>query len=341
MKTKSKIRAPAAFHLENSGNIQFSDEPETTTPVFTPIQRQGRGWPWGKMLAAALGALLSFAFSVWAYETVVALFARQDWLGWTAVGLAGLAAVACAGWWGRELAGLYRLKRLGNIRDLAAHASQNKTAALRLSNQLGRLYAGRPELFDAVTELAGHRTEIIDASDRIALTERLLMAPLDARARHLVADTVKRISVVTAVSPAAVIDVGFVAYSHLGLLRRLAELYGGRPGLFSTLRLARLVVTHLAITGGMALGDGLVQQLLGHGLAAKLSARLGEGVLNGILAARVGLAAIEVCRPLPFGALARPTLTELATTLTKGGQTAPNPQENPASEPLSPRASAP
>jgi len=327
MNKKTKPRAPAAFRLEGSGNIQFGQEPEATTPVLAPLPRLSRGWPWGKMLFAALGALLSFAFSLWAYETVLALFARKDWLGWTAVGLAGLAAAAFVGWWGRELTGLFRLKRIGKVRDLAAHASQNKTAALRLSNQLGRLYAGRPELFDAVTELARHRTEVIDAADRIALTERVLMAPLDARARRLVADTVKRVSLVTAVSPAALIDLGFVAYSHMGLIRRLAELYGGRPGIFATLRLSRLVVTHLVITGGMALGDGLVQQLLGHSLAAKLSARLGEGVFNGILAARVGMAAIEVCRPLPFAALPRPTLAELATTLTIGTGVTGNPPQ--------------
>jgi putative membrane protein len=62
----------------------------------------------------------------------------------------------------------------------------------------------------------------------------------------------------------------------------------------------------------MAAGDNLIQQLLGHGIAAKVSARLGEGVLNGLLTARLGLAAIEVARPLPFAALPRPVLADVA-----------------------------
>jgi putative membrane protein len=62
----------------------------------------------------------------------------------------------------------------------------------------------------------------------------------------------------------------------------------------------------------MAAGDSIVQQMLGHGVAAKLSARLGEGVLNGLLTARLGLAAIEVARPLPFVALPPPSMTDLA-----------------------------
>ncbi|MFN5276171.1 DUF697 domain-containing protein, partial [Bradyrhizobium sp.] len=61
--------------------------------------------------------------------------------------------------------------------------------------------------------------------------------------------------------------------------------------------------------------DSLIQQMLGHGIAAKLSQRLGEGMLNGLLTARLGLAASDVTRPLPFNALPRPALTDLAKDL--------------------------
>ena len=84
------------------------------------------------------------------------------------------------------------------------------------------------------------------------------------------------------------------------MLRRLATLYGARPGTLSLLKLARMVVTHIVLTGGIALGDDVIQQVIGHGLTAKLSARLGEGMFNGALTTRIGLAAIDVCRPLPY-----------------------------------------
>jgi putative membrane protein len=77
----------------------------------------------------------------------------------------------------------------------------------------------------------------------------------------------------------------------------------------------RLCIAHLTVTGGLAVGDGMVQQVLGHGVVAKLSTRLGEGVLNGLLTARLGLAAIEVTRPLPFAALSPPALSDLAADL--------------------------
>jgi putative membrane protein len=151
----------------------------------------------------------------------------------------------------------------------------------------------------------------------VRLAERELMGPLDREAVRLVSAAAKRVSVVTAVSPRALIDMGFVLITTLGLVRRLALLYGGRPGTLGMIRLMRLSIAHLAVTGGLAAGDSLIHQMFGHGIAAKLSAKLGEGVLNGLLTARLGLAAIEVTRPLPFTALPRPAMGTVAGDLLK------------------------
>jgi putative membrane protein len=121
--------------------------------------------------------------------------------------------------------------------------------------------------------------------------------------------------VVTALAPRAIIDVVFVAAQAIRLIRRIAVIYGGRPGLFGFLKLLRSIASHIAITGGMAAGDSLLQQFVGHGIAAKLSARLGEGVLNGLLTARVGLSAMAVCRPLPFATKRAPGVGDVAPFL--------------------------
>src|SRR6185503_16940945 len=174
-----------------------------------------------------------------------------------------------------------------------------------------------PSLAHARRELDSHLTEIIDGRDLLHIAERQLMAPLDREASQLIARTATRVSVVTAVSPRAALDIAFVAIAVLGMIRRLATIYGGRPGMLGLIRLLRQVIAHLAVTGGIAAGDSLAQQMLGHGVAAKLSARLGEGVLNGLLTARLGLAAIEVARPLPFAALPRPAVADLAAELVR------------------------
>ena len=94
---------------------------------------------------------------------------------------------------------------------------------------------------------------------------------------------------------------------------------GGRAR-SACLKLLRQVVSHLAVTGGVAVTDSLLQQVIGHGLAARLSARLGEGMVNGLLTARLGLLTIDLVRPLPFHELPRPALNDLAGTLLRPGE---------------------
>jgi putative membrane protein len=69
------------------------------------------------------------------------------------------------------------------------------------------------------------------------------------------------------------------------------------------------------VTGSIAVGDTIVQQFVGHGLAGRLSTKLGEGVVNGLMTARIALSAMDVCRPLPFLAEERPRLKDLAGDL--------------------------
>src|SRR5690606_3549197 len=121
-----------------------------------------------------------------------------------------------------------------------------------------RLYSRRPDTARGRAELAASRDAIIDGRDRIRLAERALMRPLDRAARRTVVNAARQVSLVTAVSPRAAVDILFVAYAVMRLIRRIAAIYGGRPGALGSLRLIRAVVAHLAVTGGMAAGDSLI-----------------------------------------------------------------------------------
>jgi putative membrane protein len=253
------------------------------------------------------------AATVWLYDWALALIARQDMIGWIAVGLLSLAVLALVMIVLREIAGLMRLRRLDHLRHEADSATRqnDKALALDVAQRLKRLYAGRNDMEWGLARFAEHEQEINDAAELLRLAERTLVAPLDPQARAIVATAAKRVSVVTAVSPAALVDMLFVGGQNLRMLRRLATLYGARPGTLSLLKLARMVLTHIVLTGGIALGDDVIHQLVGHGLTAKLSARLGEGLFNGALTTRIGLATIDVCRPLPYIDVPRPRFREL------------------------------
>jgi putative membrane protein len=307
--TSSSTRKPRAYRLDDpevaQGSIVVMDEPfdaiEAADGTLVPMPERRRA-PWLGVLISALSGLVVLALGLAVAQLVEELYRLQPWLGWVALGLAGLALVAFVALIARELAGIWREQRIERLREAAieALAVKDHQGAKRVVADLCGLYAARSAAAQARLHLKGLSDEIIDADDRLAIAERELIAPLDLQARRAIAGAAKQVSLVTAVSPRAIVDVAFVIFAAVRLLRTLARIYGGRPGFLGFLRLARAAFNHLAVTGGVAVGDSLMQQVLGMGLAARVSAKLGEGVLNGLMTARFGLAALAVCRPLPF-----------------------------------------
>jgi putative membrane protein len=272
---------------------------------------------WGGLLLSSLAGLISLAMGLWLTQLVEDLFQRSAFFGTLGLVLAGAFVCAAAFLLVREIRAMLRQNRIAKLHIALAEARANddtKAARSRLRD-LCKLYEGRPETARARALVVDYSKQIIDGRDLIDLAERNLVQPLDEQARREIAAAAKRVSIVTTVSPRALLDVIFVAGQAVLLMRRIAEIYGGRPGLFGFFKLARSVGAHLAITGGLAVGDSLLQQIVGHGIAARLSARLGEGVLNGLLTARVGLSAMAVCRPMPFIAEKQPGVTDVAPFL--------------------------
>ena len=337
MSERPHQRRPATFKLDDPGVIVMdpddSSRPSKGTvhvrpeadpsllPVLVeaPLVPVQRGFRWGTVFWSALGGLVTLGLGLGVTRLVEDLFARSESLGYLGLAFAIAAALALVIVITREALGLARLATIEklHLRASAVLASDDRAESRAIVQDLLKLAHQNPHLARARAALQGHADDIIDGADMIRLAERELMAPLDQEARRLVSAAAQRVSVVTAVSPRALIDVLFVFVASLRLIRQLARLYGARPGALGLFRLMRHVIAHLAITGGMAAGDSLIQQVLGHGIAAKLSQRLGEGVLNGLLTARLGLAAIDVTRPLPFNALPRPALGDLAKDLVR------------------------
>ena len=336
MTDRTASRRPATFRLDDPhvtvteagddagrlarGAIRITPEADPMAmPVVIddPLRPLRRGFRWGTLFWSALGGLVLLGLGISVKHLVDELFAINDGLGFFGIGLAALVALALVVIIAREALSLMRLEAIERLhaRALAAIASDDRADSRAVVADLLKLAHANPRLARARTALQGHTGDIIDGGDLIRLAERELMSPLDQEARRLVSVAAQRVSVVTAISPRALVDVLFVAAAAIRLLRQLARLYGGRPGALGLIALLRHAIGHLAITGGMAASDSLIQQVLGHGIAARLSQRLGEGVLNGLLTARLGLAAIDVTRPLPFAALPRPQLGDLARDL--------------------------
>jgi putative membrane protein len=268
----------------------------------------------------AFSALFVFVLSVAAYDFVASLLARNLILGWTAFGLVALAVLAALILSLREWAAYARLARLDSLRTRAeaAHAAADLPAARRMVGDLARLYANRPDTAWGRARLAEREAEVMDADALLALAERELMEPLDARARAAVESAARQVATVTALVPLALADVAVSLVANLRMIRQIAEIYGGRSGSFGNLQILRRVFASLLAAGALALTDDMIGSVAGGGVLSKLSRRFGEGVVNGALTARVGVAAIELCRPLPFRALDRPPVSSLVSRALTG-----------------------
>lgn len=266
----------------------------------------------GRLFRGAAGALAAFVLGLAATDYVTALLARSTLLGTVALALLGALAALLLLIALREAAGLARLRRLDALKAeaAAARAAGDLAAARRAAARLAALYAGREELRWGLARLRDGQGDLLDADGLLALAERELLAPLDAAARAEIEAAVRQVAAATALVPLAFVDVAVALGANLRMIRRVAEIYGGRAGALGSWRIARSVFAHLVATGAVAVGDDLISSVAGGGLAARVSRRFGEGVINGALTARVGQAAIEVCRPLPFAALPRPRVTE-------------------------------
>ena len=267
----------------------------------------------GRLFWASFTAFGGFVLSLAAWDFITGLFTRNPLLGYIALSLLVLLLIAAALIALRELAAFARLRRLDDIRRSAetAIAKADLPEARRIADRLVALYGARPEMARAAEKLASRRADQFDADGLLALAETNLLAPLDLAAVQAVEKAARQVALVTAFIPLALADVVTALIANLGMIRRIAEIYGGRSGTLGNWRLTRTVLTHLAATGALAIGDDMIHSVAGGGLLSKLSRRFGEGVVNGALTARVGVAAIEVCRPLPFRATPKPRVTAL------------------------------
>ena len=308
--------------------IEFPAEEEAAElAVLAPAPPRPRGFRWGSLLLGSLASL----FMLWAGLAVTQLvenfFARSTLLGYMALAVAGLAGFAALAIVAREIWSLMRLNRIEHIQADAARALNfdDAAAAGRAIDGLTRMHRGRHDALWGLQSIRQHEADVMDARDRLRMVERYLVAPRDDDAHRVIARAARRVTLITTVTPTAALDMAFVAAQNLRMIRELATLYGGRPSLLATLRLARMVLGHLAVTGGLALSDNVLQHVVGKGLLGRLSTRFGEGAVNGIMTARIGVAARDVCRPIPQEPAAKETLGSLMRELVSLDRSEPTP----------------
>lgn len=324
-------KGPVMFDLEDDAP---SVDPSSVPPVpdMQPVVPTGAAMQTIAVLAArkpsllgrifwgALVALVGAVVSVAAWDFAIGLITRNAVLGYGVAALGGIVVLTLLVVILRELAAFSRLNRLDGvqIQARAALADQDLISAKTVADRIERLYRNREDLSWGMTRFKDRRGDMFDADALLGLAEQEVLAPIDRAAEQQIQAAARQVATVTAIVPLAFADVFTALTANVRMIRQIAELYGGRSGVMGGWRLTRAVMTHLVATGAVAVGDDLIGSVAGGSLLSKLSRRFGEGIVNGALTARVGVAAMEVCRPLPFTQNRKPSVTGLVSKALSG-----------------------
>ncbi len=290
-------------------------EDDPTLPVeaeFLPPPKRFSAF--GALVGSAVVGLITLSLGAAAYDLVTSMAAKNIWLGRLVIALGVIVLAGLVLFIFRELAALSRISKVDDLRRRATDAWEtgDRWTADQVRGDLERLYRNREDFDRAREDIALRKDDAADAETLLTLVEVEAMRHLDARAADAAQRGARNVAAATTLLPSGVLDAVAVLYINVRMVREIAIVYGGRAGWLGSWRLLKQVAYHIAATGMIALGDDFFGAVLGGGALAKLSRRAGEGAINGALTARIGVAAMDVCRPLPFHALEKPNLRSIA-----------------------------
>lgn len=324
MKTKERVNPfeidpstlkPGEFEVlkpELDGSPPAALAPADLAP---PAKRR----PWLKLF---FGGAVAFALGVVgldAYDYAVNLFERSVWLGSAFFALLALSVTGALGFVGREL---WSLRRLEKVEDLRLEGerlmvSEAHGQAEDFLRKVEKLYRDRTELDRPIWRFHDQASDALNDRERLDLFAHTVFQTIDKEAYRIVKRSGRDIGVLTALTPIGVLDSLIVLVRTVAMMRSIARLYGVRPGFAATIRLAKRGVRNIVIAGVGDLVSHAAVETAGASLLKMLSARAGQGAINGLLAARIGLSVMQICRPIPFAENELPSLKKLRAEIFK------------------------
>ena len=165
--------------------IQPEEIVEAADGIAVPMGRKRR-FPWGGILLSSLSALVALALGLAAESLVRGLFEAAPWLGWVGLAALVLAFVALGALVARELASLWREKKIEALRERAnaALAARDEEAAKGVVAEVVALYAARPETARGRGRIRGRLAEraiLARRRDRLATRHARAASRADPR----------------------------------------------------------------------------------------------------------------------------------------------------------------
>jgi len=292
---------PALAQLvEKGGKLWEKFSIPTTSPLFWLFCGLGLWW-----IGILVVDSVSFIAARFSNNFLIGLF----FLGLFGVIIVSLGRLIWAAW-----QDFLALKSVSNLQTEGQDLLESKNYGQGISyvSKIARFYTQRQDVKERLDRFYMTVNDSHSNSEVCALFSKQVLKELDEQACRLILKQSKETALLVALSPRAFLSTLLTLWSTIKMIRDLATLYGGRPGLISSISLIGKVFQSLIYAGVSEHIAQSVSDLLGGSLLSVVSAQLAQGVGSGILTARVGLHAMQICRPLPFRTDERPQWQSIA-----------------------------
>lgn len=148
-----------------------------------------------------------------------------------------------------------------------------------------------------------------NSQEVLFLFSQNVLQPIDKQVKKLISQNAVENAIIIAISPLAIVDVLMMAWRNIVLVNKITKMYGMELGYFSRLKLFKMVLTNMVFAGATEMATDIGMEFFSQNLTAKLSMRAAQGIGAGLLTARLGIKAMEFCRPVAFSKNERPKLS--------------------------------
>ena len=260
-------------------------------------------------------ALLVLVMGLWQTIDIYQRALATHWL--IAAGFLGLIGIVSAAalktlW--QFLRGRRTLKQLDNLNQQA----QRLTNSVDLGNaqhfieQLRHYYQGTPQ-DDFLTHCLNSLPNYSNDGEVISHLERTFLTPLDQEASARISKFSLQTTLGVSLSPWITLDLALALWRNVKMIDEVAQVYGIRPSLATRFKLLRKVLQQLVYVGVTEAAIDQFYDEFSLDILTGLSAARGlQGLGAGVYSVRIGLAAMNACRPIAFNADNKPKSAKIA-----------------------------
>ncbi|MDM8568288.1 TIGR01620 family protein [Thiotrichales bacterium HSG1] len=267
-------------------------------------------WLW---LLGAFGSLLLLMLLINTYQFVAEQYVNSYILGNLFLSLVVIITGAALT---LSLRSYQKINRLQTITKLQLEGEQLMVNdgygnAIRYINKVTQFYNYRPEI---KTQLEHFYLTISDTHhDREVcnLFSDLVLKDMDKQAYKIVTQRSQETALWVMISQIVLLDTILTLWRNVRMIRDIAELYGTKPGFFGSFKLVSTVMQSLIYAGVSEMSADNVAEILGNSVLSIMSAQVAQGLGSGLLTARVGMYAMQACRPLPFNEENKPKIKDI------------------------------